>query len=108
MFLTPVLLAGSEAQKQTYIPPVIAADWKPFSAALIEPAFDFDPNDLKTTARADPEKAGALEYVLDGAKTCVRDAAEAEAVVVYATLDGITQAFIVTRNTYGLSVSASS
>ncbi len=105
LFVTPLLLAGSEAQKQTYIPPVIAADWKPFSAALIEPAFDFDPNDLKTTARADPEKAGAGEYVLDGAKTCVPYAAEAEALIVYAALDGMTQAFIVPGKTDGLSVS---
>src|SRR5512136_1029462 len=45
LFALSILLAGSEEQKKKYLPPVIAADWKPYTAALIEPAFDFDPND---------------------------------------------------------------
>ena len=64
LFVTPVLLAGSEEQKQKWIPPVIEADWTPFTAALIEPFFDFDPNDLKTTAVADGDF-----YILNGIKT---------------------------------------
>src|SRR5512136_325706 len=45
LFALPILLSGSEEQKQKSLPPVIEADWKPYTAALIEPAFDFDPND---------------------------------------------------------------
>jgi alkylation response protein AidB-like acyl-CoA dehydrogenase len=100
LFVTPLLLAGAEAQKQHFIPPVIEADWKPYSAALIESSYDFDPNDLKTTARLD-----GADYVLDGAKTCVPYAAEAETLIVYARLDGETRAFIVPSKAQGLAVS---
>lgn len=100
LFVTPLLLAGSEEQKKKYIPPVIEADWKAFTAALVEASFDFDPNDLKTTA-----KAAGKDYVLDGVKTYVPYAAEAEALIVYAALEGATHAFIVPKNADGLSVS---
>ena len=53
LFALPILLAGSEEQKKQYLPPVIEGDWKPFTAALIEPTYDFDPKDLKTVARAE-------------------------------------------------------
>jgi acyl-CoA dehydrogenase len=53
LFVLPVLLSGSEQQKAELIPPVIEANWRPFTSALIEPSFDFDPNDLKTIATAD-------------------------------------------------------
>ena len=36
LFVTPILLVGSEEQKQKYIPPVIEMDWQPYTAALIE------------------------------------------------------------------------
>jgi acyl-CoA dehydrogenase len=100
LFVTPLLLAGSQEQKQKYIPPVIEADWRAYSAALIEPSFDFDPGELKTTARAD-----GGDYVLDGVKTYVPYAAEAEALIVYAALDGATHGFLVPKNAEGLSVS---
>lgn len=92
LFVTPVLLAGSEAQKQKWIPPVIEADWTPFTSALIEPSFDFDPNALKTTAVKEGDG-----YLLNGVKTYVPYAAEAKALVVYAALDGVTKAFIVEK-----------
>lgn len=100
LFVTPLLLAGNEEQKKAYIPPVIEANWKPYSAALIEPSFDFDPNDLKTTA-----KLVGGDYVLDGTKTCVPYAAEAETMLVYAAVEGATRALIVPGKTAGLSVS---
>ncbi|PWH16627.1 MAG: acyl-CoA dehydrogenase [Anaerolineae bacterium] len=99
LFVTPILLAGSEEQKQTWIPPVIEADWMPFTAALIEPSFDFDPNALKTTAVREGDS-----YLLNGLKTYVPYAAEAEAMIVYAALDGVTKGFIVQKGD-GLTVS---
>jgi acyl-CoA dehydrogenase len=89
-FVAPILLAGSEEQKQKWIPPVIEADWTPFTAALIEPVFDFDPNAPQTSA----VKEGDF-YILTGAKTLVPFAAEAQAMIVYAALEGQTKAFIV-------------
>jgi len=99
LFALSVLLAGSEEQKKQYLPPIIAADWKPYTAALIEPAFDFDPNDLKTTAAAD-----GGDCVLTGGKTFVPYAAQAEALIVYAQLDGKTRGFIVPKGAAGLKV----
>ena len=99
LFALPVLLAGSEEQKKQYLPPIIAADWKPYTAALIEPTFDFDPNDLKTTAKVD-----GSDYVLTGEKTFVPFADKAEAMIVYARLEKETKAFIVPKGAAGLKV----
>jgi alkylation response protein AidB-like acyl-CoA dehydrogenase len=101
LFALPILLAGSEEQKQQYLMPVIEAEWKPYTAALIEPAFDFDPNDLRTTAEA---KGG--DYLLTGEKTLVPYAEKAEAMIVYAKLDGVTKGFIVPKGAAGLSFGA--
>jgi acyl-CoA dehydrogenase len=100
LFVLPVLLAGSEQQKQAWIPPIIEADWLPYTAALIEPSFDFDPNELKTTAKCEGE-----EFVLEGVKTYVPYAGQADALVVYASLNGETKGFIVPKNADGLVVS---
>jgi acyl-CoA dehydrogenase len=100
LFATPILLAGSEEQKQTYLPRVINGDWNPYTSALIEYAFDFDPNALKTTATLKGD-----DYILNGEKAFVPFAKEAEKILVYAGLDGMTQGFIVDGNTAGLMVS---
>lgn len=100
LFVMPILLSGSEAQKQEWIATVIEADWPKYSAALIEPSFDFDPNDLKTTAAAEGQ-----DFVLNGVKMMVPFAAETEAILVYASLDGVTKGFIVPRSSAGLGVS---
>ena len=99
LFATPILLAGSEEQKQTYLPKVIEGEWSPYTAALIEYAFDFDPNALKTTATLDGD-----EYILNGEKAFVPFARNAESILVYANLDGQTQGFVVPRVSAGLTI----
>jgi alkylation response protein AidB-like acyl-CoA dehydrogenase len=99
LFATPILLAGSEEQKKEYLPKVIEGDWAPYTAALIEYAFDFDPLALKTTALLKGD-----EYVLNGEKAFVPFAKDAEAMIVYANLEGKTQGFIVSKAAAGLSV----
>jgi alkylation response protein AidB-like acyl-CoA dehydrogenase len=99
LFALSILLSGSEEQKKQYLPPIIEADWKPYTAALIEPTFDFDPNDLKTTA-----KAAGSDYVLSGEKTFVPFADRTEAMIIFARLDKETKAFIVPKDTAGLKV----
>ncbi|MBI4759976.1 MAG: acyl-CoA dehydrogenase family protein [Chloroflexota bacterium] len=99
LFATPILLAGTEEQKQEYLPKVIEGDWAPYTAALIEYAFDFDPLALRTIAAL----AGD-EYVLNGEKAFVPFAKEAEALLVYANLDGQTQGFIVPKDAAGLTI----
>ncbi|MEW6028424.1 MAG: acyl-CoA dehydrogenase family protein [Chloroflexota bacterium] len=99
LFATPILLAGSEEQKKEYLPKVIEGDWAPYTAALIEYAFDFDPLALRTTATLKGD-----EYVLNGEKAFVPFAKDAEAMIVYANLEGRTQGFVVSKAAAGLSV----
>ena len=99
LFATSILLVGSEEQKKEFIPPVIEMEWKPYTAALMEPSFDFDPNDLKTVAEADGD-----DYVLTGQKSYVPFAANAETMIIYAKLDGVTQGFIIPGDAEGLKV----
>ncbi len=100
LFVLPILLAGSEEQKEKFIPPVIEMEWKAYTAALIEKSFDFDAADLKTTAIADGD-----DFVLNGEKTYVPYAADAEMMIVYANVDGVTQGFVVPAGAEGLIVS---
>ncbi|HRK90741.1 MAG TPA: acyl-CoA dehydrogenase family protein [Anaerolineales bacterium] len=100
LFATPVLLGGSEEQKQHYLPKIVGGDWAPYTGALMEMSFDFDPNALKTTAKAEGDK-----YILNGEKIFVPFAKDAEALLVYANLDGVTQGFIVEKGSAGLSIS---
>jgi acyl-CoA dehydrogenase len=100
LFATPILLAGSEEQKKQYLPKIIVGDWAPYTAALVEYSFDFDANDLHTNARS-----ARGEYILNGEKAFVPFAKDAEAMIVYANLDGRTQGFIVAKNAAGFTIS---
>jgi len=99
LFATPILLGGSEEQKKAYLLKVIEGAWSPYTAALIEYAFDFDPNVLRTTAARQGD-----EYILKGEKAYVPFAKDAESILVYANLDGQSQGFIVEKETAGLIV----
>jgi len=106
LFAVPLALGGSEAQKNKYLPPIVAGSWPKYTAALIEPRFDFDANDLRTLAIEDGKG-----YLLTGEKTFVPYAADADAILVYARktgqtahLDGITQGFIIPKGTPGLEI----
>ena len=100
LFATPILLGGSEDQRQTYLPKIVEGSWSPYSAALIEYALDFDPNVLRTKAAASGD-----HFILTGEKAFVPFAREAEAILVYADLNGLTQGFIIPKDTDGLSIS---
>lgn len=99
LFATPILLVGSEEQKAKYIPSVIEMEWKPYTAALMEPRLDFDPNELSTIAELD-----GGDYVISGEKSYIPFAADAEAMIVYARLNGSTQGFIVPTDSAGLDI----
>lgn len=99
MYLLPILIGGTEQQKETLIPPVIEAEWTPYVAGFIEPQFDFHPLDMRTTASVEDS-----EYVLNGEKVVVPFADQAEAFLIFANLDGQTQAFHVPPETAGLTV----
>ena len=100
LFALPILLAGSEPQKQEYLPKIVQGTWQPFTGALIEHSFDFDPLALKTTALQQDN-----QYVLNGCKIFVPYARDAEALIIYASLENQTQGFILPKNTDGTKVS---
>jgi acyl-CoA dehydrogenase len=99
LFAVPILLAGNEEQKSKYLPAIVEGDWTPYSAAIIEPFFDYDPNELKTTAVTDADNV-----VISGEKSYVPFAMEAKTMLVYASLNGRTQAFIVPNGIEGITV----
>src|SRR5688572_5225319 len=99
----PVLLAGSDEQKATWLPPLIE---EPIlcSFGLTEPDAGSDVARMKTTA----ERRGD-EYVLNGSKTFITNAGHATWTVVFAKTDpakghkGIS-AFIVPMDTPGVQI----
>lgn len=99
LFAIPILLTGSHEQKIKYLPMIAESEWCPYTAALIEPTFDFDINELKSTA-IEVDDA----YVLNGQKTFVPFADKADAMIIYASLNGITQGFIVHAGEDGLMI----
>src|SRR6187401_2919244 len=99
----PVIIAGSEEQQATWLPPLLE---EPIlcSFGLSEPEAGSDVAKLKTTA----ERRGD-EYVLNGSKTFITNAGYASWTVVFAKTDaskghrGIS-AFIVPMDTPGVTI----
>ncbi len=99
LFATPLLLQGTESQKQEYLPRFCEESFYPATAAFVEPLFQFDPYTMKTTAT----RQGDM-YLLNGQKAYVPLADRAEVMLVYANENGRTQAFIVPKDTPGVAV----
>lgn len=101
----PILLYGSEDQRQRYLPRLSSGEWIGANGAT-EPDAGSDIFSMRTRAVRDGD-----HYVLTGTKTFVTNAPVADVAVVYATLDpklgatGIT-GFIVERGMAGLTVTA--
>src|ERR1700749_3583961 len=79
---TAISLWGDAQQQATYLPEFVGEDVPAAPLALMEPQPLFDPFQLRTTARA-----GGGGYVLDGIKSLVPRAADAEVFVVAADLE---------------------
>lgn len=101
---TPILLAGTEDQKEKYIPRFCDPSKVTLGAyALTEPSAGSDPASMITNARYEKGR-----YVLNGYKTFITNAGLADVYVVFATvdpsrgLDGIT-AFIVEKDWRGVA-----
>src|SRR6185369_15805703 len=99
----PILLAGTEAQKQKYLPRLAAGELLA-AYSLSEPGAGSDAAGLKTTAvrRGD-------HYVLNGSKQWCTNGDHADVITVFATVDparrakGVT-AFLVEKGTPGFEV----
>lgn len=89
----PILLCGTEEQRETYLPNFSKDEFPSATAALIEPSIQFDPAALKTTAVLDGDT-----YVLNGHKAYVPLAADADLFLVYAAEDNATQGFLLQKS----------
>lgn len=92
---------GSADQQATYLREFAGENVPQACVAIAEPQPLFDPTRLKTTAVRTPSG-----YRLDGVKSLVPAAADAELFVVGAQLDGKPALFIVESSTKGLTVKA--
>lgn len=95
----PLMLAGTEAQKEAHLPLFCEESMPHVTAALTEPVIQFDPRKLKTTAVLDGE-----DYILNGTKSFVPLAENAETFLIYANEDDTTQAFFVPADAEGFAV----
>ncbi len=95
----PIVIFGTEAQKQRYLPKLATGEW--ISAyCLSEAGSGSDAMGAKTTAVLDGD-----HYVLTGVKQWITNAAIADIFIVFAQVDGrLFSAFIVDRNLPGVSI----
>lgn len=100
LFAYPVLMYGTPDQK-TDLLPMAAEDYRPLTAALAEPGVFFDPQAMQTTAVSEN---GSV--ILNGAKSNVPLAADAQKMLVYArdSENGDLGAYIVDAGIDGLTV----
>ncbi|MFC3886662.1 acyl-CoA dehydrogenase family protein [Bacillus songklensis] len=99
----PIVLFGTEEQKQKYLP-ALATGEKLAAYALTEPGSGSDALGAKTTARLNAE---GTHYILNGEKQWITNAGFADVFVVYAKIDGEQfSAFIVEREFPGVSTGA--
>jgi len=92
---------GSAEQQATYLPEFAGENVPQACLAIAEPQPLFDPTHLKTTATRTPSG-----YRLDGVKSLVPAAAEAELLIVAAQLNGKPAMFVVESASKGLTVKA--
>ncbi len=92
---------GSADQQATYLPEFAGDNVPQACVAIAEPQPLFDPTRLKTTATRTPSG-----YRLDGVKSLVPAAGDAELFIVAAQLNGKPALFIVESATKGLTVKA--
>ena len=97
----PVLLGGTDQQKNNILPALAEEKAPAFSAALVEPGIIFDPGNLKTTATRDGDC-----YRLNGAKAYVPMAGNAQMTLVYArdTESGKIDGYLVDAGSEGMTV----
>jgi alkylation response protein AidB-like acyl-CoA dehydrogenase len=97
---TALGLWGDADQQATYLPAFSGEDVPAAALAVQEPGVLFDPFDLETSARADGDG-----FVIDGLKSLVPRAADAELFVIAAGLDGDAPGlFIVEAGSEGLAI----
>ncbi len=100
LVIQPVLTLGTATQQQQVFSAYTGQHFTAGTAAIVEPRFGFDVNELATTAT--PQ---ANDFLLNGTKCFVLLAAEAQHILLYARTQDELSAFIIPRGTPGLSIS---
>ena len=95
----PVMALGTHEQKAQILSCYVGPHFTAGTAAVMEPRFGFDLNELATTAEQDND-----EFVLNGTKCFVPLAAEAAYLLVYAKGDTGITAFLLPQDTPGLNI----
>ena len=101
--LLPVCWYGTPEQKEKYLPKLITGEWLA-AYALSESSSGSDAMNVRTQARLSPD---GQQYILNGEKMWISNAAFADLFVVFAKVDGDKfSAFLVPRDTPGLTIGA--
>ncbi|MCS6926976.1 MAG: acyl-CoA dehydrogenase family protein, partial [Candidatus Binatia bacterium] len=95
----PLILYGSDAQKQEILPCYAGPAFTAGTAAVMEPRFGFNVNEPATIAARVQDA-----FVLNGVKCYVLLAAEARHLLIYAGCEDGLGAFVVPRDTPGLTI----
>lgn len=101
LFAIPILISGTDEQKQNLLPAFCDADRPIMTAALTEPSVTFDPWRPNTSAT---RQNGSV--ILNGEKTYVPLAADAEKFIVYAadSETGKVDGYVVEKDAEGVEV----
>ena len=97
LVMFPIHAFGSETVRQKYLPKLATGEWVG-CFGLTEPDHGSDPGSMST--RAKKVDGG---YVLNGAKTWITNSPIADVAVVWATLDGKINGFVVERSFDGFT-----
>jgi alkylation response protein AidB-like acyl-CoA dehydrogenase len=95
--LRPLLLAGTHAQRDRYLPLLAAEQGALAAIAFTEPHAGSDLSAIRATARRE-----GREYVLSGEKCYLTNGGVADLTVVFAKLDGSITAFLLERGDAGV------
>ena len=98
----PILLYGTEEQKQKYLPKLATGEWMD-CYCLTEPGAGSDANSGKTTAKLTDD---GEHYIINGQKMWISNAGFADLFIVFARIedDKNITAFIVEKGTEGLEL----
>ena len=97
-FVNSLLDAGTDAQKEKYLPLFCDGEFRAATTALLEPRATFEPGAPGASA-----SRTADGYTLSGTKTMVPLGLDAQLVLVIAQLDGAPAAFIVEGSAQGMT-----
>ncbi len=100
LVIQPVLALGTATQQQQVFSAYTGQHFTAGTAAIVEPRFGFDVNELATTATPH-----ANDFIVNGTKCFVPLAADAQHVLVYAQANDGLSAFVIPRGAPGLTIS---